>query len=87
MGGRDAGETGILVGVIWAFLGRMTARVYSSVTVKKDNIRYFVQPRFDDETLICNMNCRLSLKNSHIIFTTLKLFAILIKIRRIGNNG
>lgn len=87
IGGRDAAETGMLVGVIWAYLGRMTARIYSSVSVKKDNIRYFVQPRFDEETLICNLNCILSLKNSHIIFTTLKFFAIIIKIRRIGNNG
>ena len=87
IGGRDAAETGMLIGVIWAYLGRMTARIYSSVTVKKDNISYFVQPRFDDEILICNLNCILSLKNSHIIFTALKFFAIIIKIRRIGNNG
>lgn len=87
IGGRDAAETGMLVGVIWAYLGRMTARIYSSVSVKKDNIRHFVQPRFDEEILICNLNCILSLKNSHIIFTALKFFAIIIKIRRIGNNG
>ncbi len=87
IGGRDAAETGMLIGVIWAYLGKMTARIYSSVTVKKDNIRHFVQPRFDDEILICNLNCILSLKNSHIIFTALKFFAIIIKIRRIGNNG
>ncbi len=87
IGGRDAAETGILVGVIWAYLGRITARIYSSVSVKKNKISYFVQPRFDDEVLICNFNCILSLKNSHIIFTALKFFAIIIKIRRIGNNG
>ena len=87
IGGRDAGETGILVGVIWALLGRMTARFYSNVTVKKDNIRYFVQPRFDEEILICSTNCILSLKNSHIIFTALKFFGIIIKIRRIENHG
>lgn len=87
IGGRDAAETGMVVGVVWAFLGRMTARIYSSVSMKKDNIKYFVQPRFDDQILICNFNCILSLKNSHIIFTALKFFAIIIKTRRIGNNG
>ncbi len=87
IGGRDAAETGILVGVIWAYLGKMTARICSSVSVKKNKINYYVQPRFDDEALICNLNCILSLKNSHIIFTGIKSLSIIIKIRRIGNNG
>ena len=86
-GRGDAAETGIMVGVIWALLGQMKARIYRSVTVKGDDIRYELVPRFDDEVLLCEINCIFQLKISHIIFTALKFLTILLKIRRIGNNG
>ena len=86
-GTGDASETGIMTGAIWAFLGQMQARVYKSVTVKKDNIRYHVIPRFDQQILLSEINCILHLKISHIIFTALKFLRVIIKIRRIRNNG
>lgn len=86
-GRGDAAETGIMVGVIWALLGQMKARLYRSVTVKGDDIRYDVVPRFDDQVLLSEINCIFRLKISHIIFTALKFLMILLKIRRIGNNG
>lgn len=87
IGGRDAAETGMLVGVMWSILGRMTARLYSNVTVKNNCIKNIVLPNFNDTIIICQVNCIFSLKNSHIIFTAFKLLAIIIKIRRTGNNG
>lgn len=87
VGGRDAAETGLLTGAIWAFLGLMNGRMHRLVTVKKDQLSYHVQPCFEKETFLCKLNCILSLRISHIIFTTYKLLLFLQKNRRIRNYG
>ncbi len=87
IGGRDAAETGLLVGVFWAFFGQMTARLYRWMNVKKHDIRYNVIPRFDDELFLCRLHCILSLKISHIIFTGYKFLLLIFKNRRIRNYG
>ncbi len=87
VGGRDAAETGLLVGAFWVIFGQMTARLYRLVTVKKTNIRCNVSPRFDREAFLCRLDCILSLKTSHIIFTGYKFLLIIMKNRRIRNYG
>lgn len=87
IGGRDAAETGLLVGVFWGFFGQMAARIYRLFTVKKNQICYHVIPRFDDEIFLCKGNCILSLKISHIIFTAYKFLLFILKNRRIRNYG
>lgn len=87
VGGRDAAETGLLVGAFWAFFGQMTARLYRLVTIKKKDIRYSVSPCFDDEIFLCQLHCILSLKISHIIFTGYKFLLIIFKNRRTKNHG
>lgn len=82
IGGSDAAETGIITGAVWAFLGQMTARIYRNITVIKNQISYSVRPKFDEQVFSSDINCILSLKNSHIIFTAYKLFLILFKNRR-----
>lgn len=87
VGGRDAAETGLLVGAFWVIFGQITARLYRLVTVTKTNIRCNVSPRFDQEAFLCRLNCILSLKISHIIFTGYKFLLMIIKNRRIRNYG
>jgi len=82
IGASDAAETGIITGTVWAFLGQMTARIYRNITVIKNQISYSVRPRFDEQIFLSDINCILSLKNSHIIFTAYKLLIIILKNRR-----
>ena len=87
VGGRDAAETGLLTGVLWAFLGEMAARLNRLVTVKKKDIHLNVLPCFEKETFLCQLNCILTLRISHIIFTAYKFLAFMIKNRRIRTYG
>jgi len=87
VGGRDAAETGLLVGAFWVIFGQITARLYRLVTVKQTDIRCSVFPRFDRQAFLCRLNCILSLKISHIIFTGYKFLLMIIKNRRIRNYG
>lgn len=87
VGGRDAAETGLIAGAFWIFWGQMTARLYRLVNVKKNNIRYNVVPRFDEEIFLCRLNCILSVRISHIIFTAYKFLIFILKNRRIRNYG
>ncbi|NLI91722.1 MAG: DUF2953 domain-containing protein [Peptococcaceae bacterium] len=87
VGGRDAAETGLLAGAFWTLFGYITARLSRLVTLKKEEIRFMVTPRFDDEVFLCKLNCILHLKISHIIFTGYKFLLLIFKNRRIRNYG
>lgn len=87
VGGRDAAETGLMAGAFWSFFGLMSARLYRLVTVKKNKIHYNVIPRFDEQIFFCKLNCILSLKISHIIFTGYKFLLFISKNRRVRNYG
>ncbi|HHV64238.1 MAG TPA: DUF2953 domain-containing protein [Peptococcaceae bacterium] len=85
IGGKDACTTGLLTGVCWAFFGQMTARLHRTVTVSRNEISYNVIPHFNEATFLCRLNCILSLKICHIIFTAYKFLLFIIKNRRIRN--
>lgn len=87
VGGRDAAETGLLVGALWSFFGQMTPRLYRLVTVKENKLVYSVVPCFGEEIFLGKLNCILSLKISHIIFTAYKFLLFSLKNRRIRNYG
>jgi len=87
IGGRDAAETGMLTGVFWAMFGRLNARCYQIFKVRKNNIDLKVIPCFDSVIFLCNLNCILSLKISHIIFTVIKFLSIILKYRRNRSHG
>ncbi len=87
VGGRDAAETGLLVGALWSFFGQMKPRLHRLVTVKDNKMGYSVVPRFNEEIFLGKLNCILSLKISHIIFTAYKFLLFILKNRRIRNYG
>lgn len=87
VGGRDAAETGLLTGAFWALLGGMAARLHRLVTIKKKDIRLNVLPCFEQETFLCQLNCILTMRISHIIFIVYKFMVFIIKNRRIRTYG
>lgn len=87
IGSRDAAETGLVAGALWAFFGLMNARIYRTVTVKKNQINYQVFPDFNKETFLFQLNCIFSLKISHIIFMAYKFLLIMINSRRVSFYG
>lgn len=87
LGLDEAAQTGIMVGSIWAYLGKLTARLYRIVKVRTANIKLDVKPNFNQKKLLCFVSCILSLKISHIIFTAYKMLRIILKYRRIRSYG
>ncbi|NLL52803.1 MAG: DUF2953 domain-containing protein [Peptococcaceae bacterium] len=86
IGTEDAARTGLLAGSIGAMCGMLKARCIQNFRIKSNNIFFNVIPRFDASLVLCRLNCILSLKISHIIFTAGKLL-IIMKNRRARNYG
>ncbi len=87
VGCSDAAQTGLLTGAIWILFGQIMGRCYRLFRVRKNNINYNVVPCFDTTIFLCKLDCILSLKISHIIFTVLKFLLIILKNRRVRNYG
>ena len=85
IGTEDAAQTGLLAGGIGAMCGMLKARCIQNFRIKSNNIFFNVIPRFDSSLVLCRLNCILSLKISHIIFTAGELLFIIMKNRRARN--
>ncbi len=87
LGTDDAANTAVLTGLCWAAFGHLRSRLYRSFTVVKNDIRYHVVPNFQTSMFLGRLNCILSVKISHIIFTAYKFLLAMVKLRRTRNYG
>ncbi|MFA6808182.1 MAG: DUF2953 domain-containing protein, partial [Eubacteriales bacterium] len=81
IGFNDAAYTGMVTGLVWAFLGNMNSKAIRTVDFKNNNFNVDVKPNFNRQIFSLYFKSIISLRISHIIFTIFKLFKIARRLK------
>ena len=76
LGLSDAAITGISVGILWAIKSALLSNTYSFFALAPRLPEIKIIPRFNEKTLLMNINCIFEVKIGYIIITALKFFHI-----------
>ena len=76
IGLSDAAITGMSVGILWAVKSALLSNIYSCFALAPRPPEIRILPRFNEKTLVINIDCIFDVKIGYIIITALKFFHI-----------
>jgi len=76
IGLSDAAITGMSVGILWAVKSALLSNIYRYFAIAPRPPEISIIPKFNEKTLVINIDCIFNIKIGYVIITALKFFQI-----------